>query len=241
MKRLKKRMEPKTVLRLIISISGVMFLFGLTWLFAAFTFTIAGNNVLRIIFQALFTVFASFQGFFIFLFFCAFTKEARESWREIFSCGRYKSEFLHPLRYKNTGTTSTDTAGNTLKTDTTATLSDYSSSTISKSAVDSEGSLLTKKHELEKAKEEIHSEIPLKATNGVEESIVEELLEVEAESKFHGDNDKKTQKWLEAELVKKVRIRRHSTKRVGKHDVEVFEVDFGDEESEENEDESPEI
>ena len=226
-------MEPKTVLRLIISISGVMFLFGLTWLFAAFTFTIAGNNVLRIIFQALFTIFASFQGFFIFLFFCVLSKEARESWREIFSCGRYKSEFLHPLRYKNTGTTSTGTAGNTLRTGTTATLSLHSSNPISKSTFDSKASILPEEHDLEKADEEIHTEIPLIATNETEEL----LLKVEAESKINEEEDKKTQKWFEAKPVKKARIKRYSTKRVAKHHVEVFEVDFRDEESEESEEE----
>ena len=236
MKRSKEGMEPKTVLRLIISISGVMFLFGLTWLFAAFTFTIAGNNVLRIIFQALFTIFASFQGFFIFLFFCVFNKEARESWREILSCGRYKSEFLHPLRYKNTRTISTGTAGNTLKRGTTATLSDYSSNTISKSTLDSRASLLPEEYDLEKAKKEISTETLLGATNVTEESMVTESLKVEAESKIEG----KEEKWLEARPVEKARIKRCSTKKAAKHQVEVFELDFGDEETE-SEEEQPEI
>ena len=227
MVRLKKHMEPKTVLRLIFSISGIMFLFGLTWLFAAFTFTIAGNDVLRITFQALFTVFASFQGFFIFLFFCAFTKEARESWREFLSCGRYKSEHLHPSHYKKTSSAISGTAGNTLKSGTTATLSVYSSNTISRSVFDSEASLLTEKHDLEK-EGEIFTNIPLGATNGTEEFAVKDLSEIEAESEIQ---------WEEAKPVKKARIKRSSTKRVGKHEVEVFEVDFGDDESEENEEE----
>ena len=73
-----------------ISISGVMFLFGLTWLFAILTFSGSGA------FQILFTVFNSLQGFFIFLFFCVFNKEAVESWKELLSCGKYKSNLLHP-------------------------------------------------------------------------------------------------------------------------------------------------
>ena len=68
-----------------------MSLFGLTWLFAILTFSVTG---LREAFQILFTLFNSFQGFFIFLFFCAINKEARESWKEMFGSPR-QSELLH--------------------------------------------------------------------------------------------------------------------------------------------------
>ena len=96
--RKKEAVSSKTIIRLMISISGVMFLFGLTWLFAILTFSAPG---LRETFQALFTVFNSFQGFFIFLFFCVFSKEAREYWKEVLSCGRYTSQFLHPSQTRN--------------------------------------------------------------------------------------------------------------------------------------------
>ena len=85
----------KDVLRRVLSLGGVMFLFGLTWLFAALTINIAGNQVLRITFQALFVVSASFQGFFIFLFFSVLKKEARDSWKEILLCRRNKSRKKH--------------------------------------------------------------------------------------------------------------------------------------------------
>ena len=62
-----------------------MFLFGITWFFAILTISVTG---LRETFQILFTLFNSFQGFFIFLFFCAINKEARESWKEMFGSGR---------------------------------------------------------------------------------------------------------------------------------------------------------
>ena len=78
------------IVQLMISIGGVMFLFGVTWLFAILTF----SSQARETFQILFTVFNSFQGFFIFLFFCAISKEARESWKELFGSGRL-SELLH--------------------------------------------------------------------------------------------------------------------------------------------------
>ena len=90
-------MKKETAIRLVISISGIMFLFGLTWLFGALTITIRAVNLL---FQVLFVVFNSLQGFFIFLFFCVFNKEGRDFWKEVLSCGRYKSELLHPSKAK---------------------------------------------------------------------------------------------------------------------------------------------
>lgn len=93
MARKNESLNSSTLIRLMMSVAGVMFLFGLSWLFGALTITVQG---LRLTFQILFTVFTSLQGFFIFLFFCVFSKEARELWKERLSCGRYKSAFLNP-------------------------------------------------------------------------------------------------------------------------------------------------
>ena len=94
----KEATKNKDLVQMMISIGGVMFLFGLTWLFAILTFSAQG---LREAFQILFTIFNSFQGFFIFLFFCAINKEARESWKEKFGSGR-QSDLLHsPYRNSN--------------------------------------------------------------------------------------------------------------------------------------------
>lgn len=100
--RKKESMDIRTALRLLISCAGVLSLFGGTWLFAALTITV---DEVRQPAQVLFAIFNSLQGFFIFLFFCIFSKEARESWKQVLSCGRYKSPFLNPsLKIsKNTG------------------------------------------------------------------------------------------------------------------------------------------
>ncbi len=82
--RTNEKLKPKTVFRVFSSLLGVMILFGLTWLFAAFTFTIEGSDVVRILFQALFVVCASFQGFFIFIFFCVLDQKARKAWTNLF-------------------------------------------------------------------------------------------------------------------------------------------------------------
>ena len=101
MARKNESLNSKTLIRLMMSIAGVMFLFGLSWLFGALTITVQG---VRIAFQILFAIFTSLQGFFIFLFFCVFSQEARELWKESLSCGRYKSKILNPnLKGTSTG------------------------------------------------------------------------------------------------------------------------------------------
>ena len=85
----RKRMPNKTqasrlaVVRLMIKIMGVMTLFGLMWVFGAFTIREASTT-----FQILFAIFNSLQGFFIFLFFCVFGKEGRELWLQVLCCGK---------------------------------------------------------------------------------------------------------------------------------------------------------
>ena len=79
----KEQTNRKAVIRLMISIGGVMALFGLMWVFAFLTF-FDGSTV----FQFLFAIFNSLQGFFIFLFFCVLGKEGRELWLQVLCCGR---------------------------------------------------------------------------------------------------------------------------------------------------------
>ena len=93
-------MNKKTVVRLVISIAGIMFLFGLTWLFGALTVTGFGSVTASFAFQVLFVICNAFQGFFIFLFFCVFNKDARDLWIELLSCGHYKSKPLHSSQAK---------------------------------------------------------------------------------------------------------------------------------------------
>ena len=69
------------------SISGVMFLFGLTWLFAVLLFT---GIELRNISQLLFTIFNSLQGFFIFVF--ILNIEAVGLWKKLLACGSKPSK-----------------------------------------------------------------------------------------------------------------------------------------------------
>ena len=57
------------------NITGIVFLFGLTWIFGAFTILKADQA-----FQLIFTVTNSFQGFLIFILFCVLNSDVRLVW-----------------------------------------------------------------------------------------------------------------------------------------------------------------
>ena len=76
--------QQKTNIRLAFSLLGIMFLFGITWVLAAFTIREASLT-----FQILFAAVNSLQGFFVFIFFCVLSSEVRQLWLEKLTCGRY--------------------------------------------------------------------------------------------------------------------------------------------------------
>ena len=78
---MKQKIDHKKAVQFMVRISGVMALFGLTWLFAILTVSVPG---LRETFQILFTIFNSLQGFFTFILLCILNRDARESWKQTF-------------------------------------------------------------------------------------------------------------------------------------------------------------
>ncbi len=68
------------IIRLLIIISGLVALFGLTWLFAALTVTDSS-----VVFEVLFALCNTTQGFFVFLLFCVFNTDSRAQWKEAFN------------------------------------------------------------------------------------------------------------------------------------------------------------
>ena len=77
----------KGTFKVLISIASIMAMFGLSWLFGAFT--ISGGSI---VFSWLFVIFNSLQGFVLFLFFCVVGKDAREEWKSVFTCGRSRQK-----------------------------------------------------------------------------------------------------------------------------------------------------
>ena len=78
------RQRRKANIRLVMSLFGIMALFGLTWVLGAFTISEASLP-----FQILFAIFNSLQGLFIFSHFCALSDDVRQLWLVMLTCGRY--------------------------------------------------------------------------------------------------------------------------------------------------------
>ena len=65
-------------IQLMINITSIFVLFGLTWIFGALTVLKADQT-----FQIMFTLINSLQGFLIFIFFCAMNKDVRLEWFQL--------------------------------------------------------------------------------------------------------------------------------------------------------------
>lgn len=101
----------KVIFRTSLSIFGLMCLFGLTWLFAIFTFSASG---VREASQVLFTVFNSLQGAFIFIFTCVLSSDAREGWKSVFAF-KMKSDHAKLSHYSSYKAGSSSTGTTTLR------------------------------------------------------------------------------------------------------------------------------
>ena len=90
-----------------LNIIAVLVLFGLTWLFGAFTvhqnIVPVGNSEL---FEFLFVVCNSLQGFYVFIFFVVLAKETRELWLETCGCRKKKEDLPDPYMESIPGTPS---------------------------------------------------------------------------------------------------------------------------------------
>lgn len=85
---------------MIISIGGIMFLFGLTWLFAIFMNI--GAPYLRESFEALFMIFNCLQGVFIFFFVCVLSSDARNEWKRFLKCNKIQKFYVNLSPSKST-------------------------------------------------------------------------------------------------------------------------------------------
>ena len=80
-RRNKSPITKSQAVRMLVSYSGIMILFGITWLFAVFTFITEPD--ISFIVQFFFAFFNTSQGFFIFFFFVLLNNESREAWKSL--------------------------------------------------------------------------------------------------------------------------------------------------------------
>jgi hypothetical protein len=203
------------------SISGVMFLFGITWLLAILAFSTTG--------QILFTIFNTLQGFFIFLFFVVFNKEAVESWKELLSCGRYKSKLLHPSTVpsaavkKSKQANSSESKGQSSINETSK--SYYGSDSLTKSSIYEKEPFeskidLTLENAFSQASEQDQ------ATADPTESSTQNINDNNSANNFSSQNGNAGTTMEKKIVPLKARFRRYTTVKKSKHHVEEVEVDF---------------
>ena len=80
-----ERSLTKQTVKTIISIIGIIVIFGLTWLFGALTISGASR-----VFQYLFVITNGFQGFYFFLFICIISEDGRELWIDVITFGKLR-------------------------------------------------------------------------------------------------------------------------------------------------------
>ena len=252
--RSKQQVSKKKAIRFVISITGVMSLFGLTWLFGALTTTGFGGSRTSDAFQVLFVILNAFRGFFIFLFFCVFNKDARVSWMEVFTCGRYKAKFLHPLQAnyattaapKRNKTASTDLASSNLGTSALPSMYNFNLSTDDLSEEKSLKISLTSAGKGEKEKKEM---VTFKGSPEVHETDIDKDHKVDFGSLHKsvgkdealerpGSTDSQEHssltQWRGDGIELTAQVKCYSTKKTSKHHVESAEVDFLDSDSDDN-------
>ena len=208
-----KSKERASTIRLMISLIGIMSLFGLSWVFGALTVDRAS-----LAFQIIFVLLNSLQGFFIFLFFCVLGRDSRELWLELLFCGRYKSSHLHPSSGPASSGNTNGKSGNILLS---ANTSSTSAPTLEKSFVSETGG----QHFAD-----FSTKTDLTATNGdthISTDLDNEYTPEPTAVTFKGvDENKDDTVDSDTRQGLKARIKRYSTKKEFRHHVETYEVDF---------------
>ena len=227
----KKDISLKSILRKIVSISGIMSLFGLTWIFAILTFL--PINELKTMFDSLFVIFNSFQGLFIFFFYIVLNKEIRESWKELLSCGKYQSKHLphfQPTAPKlhNSGKNAIPTGAKGTTVTESSNETDKLDNNDTKTVPQFESGLNPDRETIELDKLSIKTAISIKAT--VIMKVINETKEPSEEIAVGGES-----KAEDKDMVSRMRTRRYSTLKEFKHHVEQIELDFYDDDCDKEE------
>ena len=119
-------MSSKDTCKLLALLAGFMFLLGLSWIILLFTVVGADTNIYAAFaIQWLFVFFNSLQGFFLFVFFVAFNRDARDLWFN-FLCSyvkRRKSSYSSRIKHSSV-------SGNTASTKLSVSQKDFTSDTL---------------------------------------------------------------------------------------------------------------
>lgn len=90
----KKKKDDGSTLKTLISIVSIMVMYGLSWSFAIFSVSDAA-----VVFQWLFLVFNTLQGFCLFLIHCVISKDGREEWKNLLGFKKSKPKSKNTSSY----------------------------------------------------------------------------------------------------------------------------------------------
>ena len=90
----KKKKDTGGTWKTLISIVGIMVMFSLSWSFAIFSVSDAAS-----VFQWLFLVFNTLQGFCLFLIHCVISKDGREEWKNLLGCEKSETKNKNSSSY----------------------------------------------------------------------------------------------------------------------------------------------
>lgn len=208
----KTHLPPKETCKLIMSLSGIMFLLGLTWILLLLTSVSADSNInAAFSLRLLFVIFNSLQGFFIFIFFVVFNADARSVWQStLCPCHKQKREQTTKSYPRYTNDTSTT------KRKTSSTFA-YASSTLE---------LAVKENELISNPQSIGviSEVDGETSSCSTPDIYNEYSSIEKRDNFEMQ-PKESLTINNSNVIAKARVRRVSTKK-RTHHIETAEIDF---------------
>ena len=214
MKGSRKGFKVKQVVKTLISLVGINFLFGITWLFAIFTFDTDSVSVAFAL-QFLFAFFNALQGFFIFFFFVVLNDDARQLWKKLLCPCKKKAKPIISTSKKGLVKSSDGGDVGTLS----SALPSYQSATL--------------QHNIEKHHKQTQEMLSFKnpfTANKVEEESppdvmsppLEYILEENSHKEERGDV-----KGVEEKGTIICETVHHQPSKKGTHDVECVDVDFG--------------
>ena len=220
-----KSLSAVEVVKLLLSICGIMILFGLTWIFAIFTF-VSSNRDIAFALQFIFAFFNALQGFWIFFFFVLLNAEARQAWKKRFCPCASKKEA--PTTSKtDISSKNKYFTGSKGKSVSTMSTSDDGMDTIKNNMYSASQRKTSMDHVIMKnpnviMEEEEEDEAPLPVITITDPQFPEkkpsnELQKEETDKDYHLREDS---------LNCEARVKRHLTFNERKHEVEVVEIDF---------------
>ena len=210
----KKRFKAKEVVMAFISLVGINFLLGITWLFLFFYLIFDTGTIATVLW--IFSVFLiSLQGFFIFFFFVVLNADARKAWKKFLCACKNKAKPItstnnkHVVRRSNGGDLGTLSSA----------LPSYQSATLEQSTEKcSKQTLEVLPFKKPFASKEVGKESSPDVIGPPLECIHMKISLKEEQEDVKEDDKKGT--------IILMRVRRQSSEKVS-HGVEIVELDFG--------------